>query len=314
MNHCAPVFVFLPLAIACTGVPQDSGGPPRGAKEANAIARDDRAAESLGWRLAVQAWTFRDRTAHEAIDTARRLGLRYIELYPGQALSPDRRDHRVDVAMPTEDRVLLLSWLDRASVKLVNFGVVGIPADEAKARAIFEFAKTMGVETLTCEPEPDAWDLAERFADEYGIALACHNHPKPSRYWDPRKVLEAVNGRSLLLGACADTGHWPRSGLDPLECLKQLGDRVRTLHFKDIAPADRSGIDRPWGTGEGHAAAMLDLLRERGFRGVFSIEYETGKGEQLERNVARCIEFFDEQARRLAAGPRESKGRAGRGS
>src|SRR5689334_19391807 len=43
-----------------------------------AAARDDAAAEKLGWRLAVQAWTFRDRTAFEAIDAAKKLGIRYI--------------------------------------------------------------------------------------------------------------------------------------------------------------------------------------------------------------------------------------------
>ena len=36
--------------------------------------RDDAAAEKLGWRLGAQAWTFRDRTAFEAIATAHRLG------------------------------------------------------------------------------------------------------------------------------------------------------------------------------------------------------------------------------------------------
>ena len=69
------------------------------AVEPATAARDDRAAEQLGWRLAVQAWTFRDRTAFEAIDTARALGLKYIELYPGQKLAPDRGDAKVAVDM-----------------------------------------------------------------------------------------------------------------------------------------------------------------------------------------------------------------------
>jgi hypothetical protein len=55
---------------------------------APAAPRDDAAAEKLGWRLGAQAWTFRDRTAFEAIATAHRLGLKYIELYPGQPLAP----------------------------------------------------------------------------------------------------------------------------------------------------------------------------------------------------------------------------------
>lgn len=263
--------------------------------------RDDHAAEKLGWRLGVQAWTFRDRTAFEAIDTAHALGLRYIELFPGQRLAPQYDKAVVGVEMSDEQRAALLEKLAASNVKLVSFGVVSLPNDEDSARELFEFAKELGLETITCEPEPDAWDLAEKLADEYHIDVACHDHPKPSRYWNPDTVLAAVKGRSKRLGACADTGHWPRSGLDALECLKKLEGRIITLHFKDIAPADRTGVDQPWGTGANHAHAMLEELHRQGFRGVISIEYETGSGAELEANVAKCIAWFDRTAAELAA-------------
>jgi sugar phosphate isomerase/epimerase len=258
-------------------------------------ARDDAAAEKLGWRLGVQAWTFRDRTAFEAIDTAAKLGLRYIELYPGQALSPDEKQAKVGPELTDAQRESLQKKLASARVKAVSFGVVGFGKDEDEARRIFEFARKMGLESVSCEPEPDACELVDRLCGEYGINAAIHNHPKPSRYWSPDTVLEALKGRSKRMGACADTGHWSRSGLVPAESLKKLEGRILELHFKDIM----DGVDKPWGTGKGDARAMLSELRRQGFRGLVDVEYEDGEGPALEENVARCIAFFDEVAREL---------------
>ncbi|MBL8723433.1 MAG: sugar phosphate isomerase/epimerase [Planctomycetes bacterium] len=271
-------------------------------------ARDDRAAEQLGWQLGVQAWTFRDRTAFEAIDTAAALGLRYIELYPGQRLSPAHGDAKVGPEMAAEHRTALQQKLAAARVRAMAFGVVGFANDEAKSRPMFAFAKELGIGTITCEPDPDAWDVVEKLAVEFGIQIACHDHPKPSRYWNPETVLAAVKNRNALLGACADTGHWPRSGVDTVAALRTLAGRIKSLHFKDIAPADPTGEDQPWGTGQGKATQMLTELQRQGFQGLVSIEYETGRGKPLENNVRRCIEFFDGQCRALVA----AKGDAGK--
>lgn len=259
-------------------------------------ARDDAAAEKLGWRLGTQAWTFRDRTAFEAIDIAAKLGLHYIELYPGQALSLDEKQAKVGPELSETQRGALLKKLETSKVKAVSFGVVGLGKDEAEARKIFVFAKQMGLENLSCEPEPDAFELVDKLCNEYGINAAIHNHPKPSRYWNPDSVLEAIKGRSKRIGSCSDTGHWPRSGLVPVECLKKLEGHVIELHFKDIS----DGVDQPWGKGKGDARGMLAELKRQGFRGLIDIEYEDGEGAVLEANVARCIEFFDATARELA--------------
>lgn len=259
--------------------------------------RDDAAAEKLGWRLGVQAWTFRDRSAFEAIETAARLGLKYIELYPGQVLSPEQKEVKVGIDLTEAQREALLKKLAAEHVKAVSFGVVGFTKDEAEARKIFDFAKKMGLETLSCEPEPDACELVDKLCNEYGINAAIHDHPRPSRYWSPDVVLAAIKERSKRMGACADTGHWKRSGLVPVECLKQCEGRVIELHFKDIT----DGVDQPWGRGSGDARGQLAELKRQGFRGLVNVEYETGEGQQLELDVARCISFFDQTARELSA-------------
>lgn len=277
----------------------DKPQPAAPAAEAPVVpARDDAAAEKLGWRLAVQAWTFRDRTAFEAIDTAARLGVKYIELYPGQPLSPDRPNDKVKHDMGSDALAALKAKLKEAGVAAVNYGVVNPTKDKEETLAIFKFASDLGIETITCEPETGAWDVLEECCYETRVKAACHNHPKPSRYWDPKVVMREVSKRGQLVGVCADTGHWKRSGLEPVDALKRVRGRLLSLHFKDV----KDGKDHPWGEGDSEARAMLEELRAQGFRGVIAIEYEEGSGAELEANVARCVEFFDRVAAELAKG------------
>jgi sugar phosphate isomerase/epimerase len=265
--------------------------------------RDDSAAERLGLELGAQAWTFRDRTAFEAIATAHRLGLKYIELYPGQALSPEAKDVKVGPEMGAANVAALKKQLAEQHVKAMSFGVVNFTKDPDAARRTFEFAKELGLENISAEPEPDALDLVSRLADEFNLKVAFHNHPQgSSRYWNPEAVLAAIAGRSARLGSCSDTGHWTRSGLHPVDCLKKLEGHVIELHFKDLGEFGKhEALDVPWGTGVSDAKGILAELKRQGFRGLISIEYEDGAGEALEKNVAKCIAFFDRTARELAA-------------
>jgi sugar phosphate isomerase/epimerase len=277
--------------------PQGTGAPQAASVESPATApvRDDAAAEKLGWRLGVQAWTFRDRTAFEAIDASKRLGVKYIEFYPGQKLSPDRPDDKVGHDMSKDALDALKAKLTEAGVKAVSYGVVNPTKDKEATKKIFQFGKDLGIETITCEPMPDAWEAVEECAYLFRINAACHDHPKPSRYWDPQTVKRELSKRGQLLGACADTGHWKRSGLEPVECLRLLRGRVLTLHFKDI----KDGQDQPWGTGDCDARGILQELHDQHFRGVISLEYEAGSGAELEENAKKCVAFFDRTAAEL---------------
>ncbi len=252
------------------------------------------------WRLGTQAYTFHKFTLAEAMEKASALGLRLIEMYPGQTLSPDRADVRFDHNAPAELRGQVREMLARHGLTVVNYGVVGLKADEAEARRIFDFAREMGIETVVSEPEdtPACWQLLDRLTQEYGINLAVHNHPKPSHYWDPKVVLERVRGLNPRIGACADTGHWLRSGVEPLEALRLLEGRIITLHFKDLNAAAPDAHDVIWGTGRASARALLEELHRQGFDGVFSIEYEHNWLNSMPE-IAGCIAFFDQATAEL---------------
>ncbi len=271
---------------------------PCGAQEPAAQGAPN--AEKLGWRLGCQAYSFNRFTFFEAVDKTQSLGLHYIEAYPGQSLSKEKPDVKVDHNMPPETREEIKAKLKAADVKLVNYGVVGLPNDEAECRKVFDFAKAMGIETIVSEPPEDAFDLVDTLCREYGINVAIHNHPKPSRYWNPDKVLEVCEGRSKRIGACADTGHWMRSGVNPIEALKRLEGRIVSFHFKDLNEAGRRAHDVPWGTGAGDVKGMLAEVKRQGVKAVFSIEYEHNWENSLPE-IAQSVAYFDKVAAELAA-------------
>jgi sugar phosphate isomerase/epimerase len=139
--------------------------------------------------------------------------------------------------------------------------------------------------------------LIDKLAGEYGINVAIHNHPKPSHYWSPQAVLDAVKDAKHV-GACADIGHWRRSELVPVEGLKQLEGKIISLHVKDIDDAKKDVV---WGTGNVDVRACLEELARQKGKYLFSIEYESTEGDELIANVAKSVEFFNTVASELAA-------------
>jgi sugar phosphate isomerase/epimerase len=257
-------------------------------------------AEKLGWRLGMQAWTFHTSTFYDSIDNTASLGLHYIEAIPNQKLSKDQPAGTFGPGMSADVRKIVKQKLADSGVKLVNYGVVPLPKDIAESRKVFDFAKDMGIETLVSEPEEDAFDTLDKLCEEYGINVAIHNHPKPSHYWNPETVLKVCKGRSKRIGSCSDTGHWMRSGLNPIECLKMLKGRIISFHFKDLNQPGPDAHDVPWGTGVCDVKGMLTEIRRQGIKAVFSIEYEYNWDNSLP-DIAKCVAYFDKVAVELAA-------------
>jgi sugar phosphate isomerase/epimerase len=251
------------------------------------------------WRIGVQAWSFNRFSFYEAVDKAAELGVDCIEAFPGQKLSPDEPGESFHHGMSPEKRRQVLDKLEKSGIDLVNYGVVGLPPDEEKCREVFDFAKAMGIETIVSEPVPEALDLIDQLCNEYGIRVALHNHPKPSRYWDPQAVLDAVKDRSPMMGACADTGHWMRSGIRPVEALRLLSGRVVTFHLKDLNEfGEIKAHDVPWGAGKADIKAVLKEMANQEYRGVFAVEYEHNWEDSMEE-IGKCVSFFRETAASL---------------
>lgn len=250
-----------------------------------------------GFAIGCQAYTFNRFTAFEAIEKTAAAGGKVIEFYPGQRLSAENPDLRVghDSAQVDEVVAKLQAKLRQHGIKAVNYGVVGVSRDEADARRVFEFAKKMGMRAITTE-SADAINTIEKLAKEYDIAVGFHNHPgdmsRPGyKVWNPFYIAGLVEGRDSRLGAAADTGHWMRSGIVPVEALRVLRGRLISLHMKDLNEfGRRDAHDVPFGQGKGDMAAVLAELRAQGFDGNISIEYEHNWDNSLPE-VTQCVEF-----------------------
>jgi sugar phosphate isomerase/epimerase len=244
--------------------------------------------------IGCQAYTFNHFTVFEAIENTAQAGGRVIEFYPGQKLSKEEPEVSWDQNASAETIQKVKDKLAQFKVRAVNYGVVGIPKDEAEARKLFEFAKTMGMRAITTE-SVDAIDTIEKMVKEYDIMVGFHDHPKRAddpnyRMWDPNYVLSVVRDRDPRIGSCADTGHWVRSGLKPVECLRILKGRIISSHLKDLNEMGPGAHDVPFGTGVSDIPAILQELRAQGFSGNISIEYEYHWENSLPE-VAQCIGF-----------------------
>ncbi len=218
-------------------------------------------ARSSDFRLGIQSYSLRGYKLDQALAATRELGLEWWEAWEGHVPMTDNLAERSE-----------MRWkLRQAGVKVRTFGVVGFNADAARSRRIFEFGRAMGVETLSADPTPEAFASLEGLTKEFGIRIAIHNHGPGSRYDKIESVVSAVKGRSPLIGACVDTGHFLRSKEDPAKAIEALAGRVFGVHLKDVKDATKYMV---LGKGDLHAPAVLRELQRQNFNGIMSIEHE----------------------------------------
>ncbi len=247
-----------------------------------------------GFFIGCQAYTFNQYSAFEAIEKCALAGGNVIEFFPGQKLSKEEPNLTVDQNATPETIQKLKDKLAKHKMRAVNYGVVGISPNEAEARKLFEFAKALGLYAITTE-SVDAMDTIEKLVKEFDIRVAFHNHPRRAddpnyKVWDPNYILSIVKDRDLRIGSGADTGHWLRSNLRPIDCLRILKGRIISSHLKDLNQMGPDAHDVPYGTGVADIPGILDELKSQGFTGNISIEYEYN-WENSTPEVGQCIGF-----------------------
>lgn len=283
MNTIAKV-----LSVFCLLIILSSCKSMKSGKNAAAIKAPE---HKLGWKLGSQAYTFKLYTFAQAIKKIDSCNLRYVEAYPGQQIGGGIEGTMTPDMDPAK-RKAVLEMLKANDVKVVAFGVASANT-EADWIKLFDFCKAMGIQTITSEPKEKDIPLLSKLADQYEINVAIHNHPEPSHYWNPDIVLNAIKGQSKRIGACADIGHWVRSGLDPVECLKKLEGHVLHSHMKDLHIKGKGGHDVHWGEGVCNIAGVIGELKRQGFKGAISAEYEYN-WQGNSKDVAQSVLNFRE--------------------
>ncbi|MCE5249446.1 DUF1080 domain-containing protein [bacterium] len=245
--------------------------------------------------VAMQCWTFHTFSFYETLPKVKALGIKYLQAYPGQVLSKDNPDKKLIHTMSDADMEQVKKVLAENGITIVAYGVVDIGTTEKSMREVFDFARKMGIRTICAEPSFEDYTLLEKLVREYNIGIAIHNHPEPSKFARPEVVVKAVKGLDSRIGSCADTGHWMRTGVNPLDALRMLDGRIIDVHLKDLNVfGDKDAVDVPFGSGKANIHDILAELTEQNYRGFLTIEHENpNELENPSPSIKKGLDYID---------------------
>jgi len=244
--------------------------------------------------MAMQCWTFRKLSFMETLEKVNKLGIKYLEAFPGQKLLPDNDEKVFNVGMSEEDMKLAKEKLKEYGITLRSFGVTNFENNEEAAKSTFEFVKKMGIKVLVLEPKYDDYTIIDKMVKKYNVKVGIHNHPKPSKYWNPETVMNNIKGLDKRIGICGDTGHWTRSGINPVEAIRFMKGRISNMHLKDL---DQFGVkeanDVPFGSGKSNIHDVLAELTLQNYRGTLSVEHERDDEQpDPSASIAKGLEYI----------------------
>jgi len=151
--------------------------------------------------------------------------------------------------------------------------------------------------------------LARRVRDEAGIRTVVHQHLGTliETGAEVRRLMAMTDPD--LLGICLDTGHWTfGTGESPVDAVREFGDRIWHVHFKDADPAVMArsraegwhglestahGVFCELGKGYVDFPGVLAALTETGYDGWIVVEQDIlpGMGNPRE-SAARNREYL----------------------
>jgi sugar phosphate isomerase/epimerase len=227
------------------------------------------------FKMGLQSYSLRHFKFAEALQMVDSLGLDYVEAFPNHM--PMTADKAGITALKDTQR--------SAGVSVVGYGVVHLGKDQDANRKFFEFAKAMGIEYLSCDPEPGSFEGLDKLVEEYGIPIGIHNHGPGHRYAKIDGIMEAIKDHTPKIGCCIDTGHFLRSKEDPVRAVEVFDKRIYGVHLKDVKDATTFKI---MGQGDLRTADLLKALAARKYSYCLALEYEENEASPMD-DIRACL-------------------------
>jgi sugar phosphate isomerase/epimerase len=211
----------------------------------------------------------------KSLAVTRDLGLHFLEAFPAHVRLTDDAD----------SIAALRKQFEAAGVKLLGYGVVPLTRDQDANRRVFDFARALGVEYLSADPDPAALDLVDQLVDSHSIAVGIHNHGPGHRYDTIDKIAEVIKDHHARIGCCIDTGHFLRSRQDPVRAVEVFDTRIFGVHLKDVKDAKTFTV---LGQGDLRTVELLKALARRKYGYCLALEYEEKPENPLE-DIHACL-------------------------
>ena len=164
-------------------------------------------------RLGLASYTFRNFTRAQLIAFMKQLNV-------SQLNAKDVKDH---LPMDPREEARAMADYSAAAIKVHAAGAIYLQQDEDDdIRSKFEYCKRAGIGVIVAgDPTPESLPRIEKFAKQYDIRIAIHNHGPEDKLWkSPLDVLKAVDRMDPRIGCCIDVGHAARAGSDVVAAIQ----------------------------------------------------------------------------------------------
>jgi len=237
------------------------------ATRASAANRDaTRRLQSAGIKLGVASYSFRNFPRSQAIEMTKALGTPYINL---------KSMHLPYELSPAEIGAARRE-VESAGLMIVGGGMITFETDtDEGVRKYFDYAKAAGMPLIVCTCKPATLPRIEKFAKQYDIKIAIHNHgPGDENFPSPYDALAAVKGMDPRMGLCIDLGHTVRTGTDVVRAVADAGPRLLDMHAKDLRDLKVAESQCIVGEGKMPIPGIFRQLRQINYPGYVNLEYE----------------------------------------
>jgi sugar phosphate isomerase/epimerase len=245
------------------------------ANDALALAQERPPAElSSPVRLGLASYTFRNFSRAQLIGFMKQLNVFALN-------AKDVKDHLP--ADPPGEAAALADYA-AAGIKLHAAGVIYFAKEEdADIRSKFEYSKRAGIPVIVAgDPTVQTLPRIEKFAKEYDIRIAIHNHGPENKLWpSPVDVLKAVKDMDPRIGCCIDVGHTVRAGTDVLQAIQEAGPRLFNVHMKDLTNFQDKESQVAVGDGGMPARKIFEALIAMKYAGFVDLEYEVHPNDPM---------------------------------
>lgn len=223
-------------------------------------------------RLGVASYSFRKFDRAHVIDFMKQLNSPYLNV----------KDVHLPMGTPDEVRQGAQQFRS-AGIQLTAAGTIYLQQDDdADMRRKFEYCRIAGVPVMVAGPTQQTLPRVEKFAKEYNLKIAIHNHGPEDKYFpSPFDVLKAVQNMDERMGLCIDVGHAARAGANIVDAIHQAGPRLYDVHIKDLADANVKESQVAVGNGVLPIPEIFAALVKTKYGGYVDLEYEIDENDPL---------------------------------
>jgi sugar phosphate isomerase/epimerase len=228
---------------------------------------------SEGVRLGVASYSLRKFSRAQAIEMVKALGTPYVNF----------KSVHLPYELAPAELAAARKESEAAGLEIVGGGVITFERDtDEDVEQYFAYAKGAGMPLIAAHAAPALLPRIERFAKQYDIKVAIHNHgPEDKNFPSPYDALKHIRNMDRRMGLCIDIGHTVRTGTDVVRAIADAGPRLLDMHAKDLRDLTAKASQCIVGEGAIPIAAIFQQLQAIGYAGYVNLEYEIDVDDPL---------------------------------